>query len=555
VITLCPVARARHPLPGVVGLVGYGSRAYLSGMPASSDARPVRLAELVAVLSYGADLGLGQPMHHCLRQTVIAMRLAELLGVDGEQRSATYYLGMLMNAYCHADATEQAAWFGDEIAFKAAGVETLGMNTAQIVAFMLRGVAGHGSARQRAKRLASFPVAGQRALLSFPATHSTLGSQFAKQIGMDDTVGTAVAHCYEQWDGKGQPQRLRGDQISLPARIVQLAGPVETFARRHGMSAAIDVARKQRGRMFDPTVVDALCDNAASVLDALDEASSWDAIVDAEPGMPLQVVDDDLDQVLEAMADLVDLKTPCTAGHSRGVANLAAEAARVAGMGAAQTDLLRRAGWVHDLGRLGVPNTIWEKPGTLTAAEFERARMHAYLTERTLAQVSALDQIRRTAARHHERLDGSGYPHGLDGTALGPADRLLAAADAYHAMTEPRPHRPALNAGDAADRLHADVRSGRLDGEAVHAVLAAAGHRVPAAAERPGGLTSRETDVLQLLARGHTNRQIAQRLGISPKTVSNHVEHLYSKLGVSSRAAATLYATQHGLTGHFRVGQ
>src|SRR5262249_18842117 len=155
-------------------------------------------------------LGLGQPMQHCLRQTVIAVRLADLLGVDGEQRSATYYLGMLMNAYCHADATEQAAWFGDEIAFKAAGVETLGMNTAQLVAFMLRGVAGHGGARQRAMRLVSLPVAGQRGLLSFPATHATLGSQFAKQIGLDDKVCTAVAHCYEQWDGKGQPHGLRG---------------------------------------------------------------------------------------------------------------------------------------------------------------------------------------------------------------------------------------------------------------------------------------------------------------------------------------------------------
>lgn len=524
-------------------------------MPSAGAARPIRLAELVAVLSYGADLGLGQPMQHCLRQTVIALRLADHLGVDREQRSATYYLGMLMNAYCHADAAEQAAWFGDEIAFKAASFETLGMNTAQMVAFVLRGVTGHGSAGQRAKRLASFPIAGKRQLLSFAATHSTLGSQFAKQIGLDDAVCTAVAHCYEQWDGKGQPGRLRGEQISLPARIVQLAGPVETFARRHGVAAAVDIARKQRGRLFDPTVVDALCSNAGQVLDALDEASRWEAVLDAEPGLPLTVVGDEVDGVLEAMADLVDVKTPSTAGHSRGVANLAVEAARIAGMGVAEAELLRRAGWVHDLGRLGVPNTVWDKPGALSAAEFERARMHAYLTERMLAQVGALDDVRQAAARHHERLDGSGYPHGLDGAMLNPTDRLLAAADAYHAMTEPRPHRPALDAGDAADRLRAEVRGGRLDGEAARAVLAAAGHRVPATAERPGGLTGRETDVLRLLARGHTNRQIAMRLGISPKTVSNHVEHVYSKLGVSSRAAATLYATQHGLTDHFRAPQ
>jgi HD-GYP domain-containing protein (c-di-GMP phosphodiesterase class II) len=513
------------------------------------------LAELVAALSYGADLGLGQPMQHCLRQTVIALRLADMLGTEPEQRAATYYLGMLMNAYCHADATEQAAWFGDEIAFKAAAFETLGMNTAQLVAFMLRGVAGHGGVRERAKRLATFPVAGKRALLSFPGTHSTLGAQFASQLGLDESTCTAVAHSYEQWDGKGQPRRLSREEISLPARIVQLAGPVETFSRRHGVPVALEVARNQRGKLFDPAVVDALCDNAVSVFDALDDASQWDAILEAEPGTPLRVAGDNLDRVLGAMADLVDIKTPFMAGHSRGVADLAAEAGRIAGMTSGEVALLRRAGWLHDLGRLGVPNTVWDKPGTLTAAEFERARMHAYLGERMLAQVSALDDVRQTAARHHERLDGSGYPRGLDGATLSPTDRLLAVADTYHAMTEPRPHRRAVEADRAADQIRAEGRSGRLDGDAVRAVLKAAGHRIPAAHDRPGALTSRETHVLRLLARGHTNRQIAQQLAISPKTVSNHVEHIYSKLGVSSRAAATLYATQHGLTGHFRVRQ
>jgi HD-GYP domain-containing protein (c-di-GMP phosphodiesterase class II) len=516
-------------------------------------ARPIRLAELVGVLSYAADLGLGQPMQHCLRQTVIALRLADLVGVDDEQRSATYYLGMLMNAYCHADATEQAAWFGDEIAMKSATFDTLGMNTAQMVAFILRAVGGHGPVRDRARRLATLPGPGQRLLMSFPATHSTLGSQFAKQIGLDDTVCTAVAQSYEQWDGKGQPRQLRGELISLPARLVQLAGPVETFARRHGTEAAVEMVRRHRGRMFDPVIADTFCDNAAHVLDALDEASSWDAILTAETGIPMRVAGDDLDRVLEGMADLIDMKTPYLAGHSRGVANLAAEAARIAGMNPADVELLRRAGWVHDLGRLGVANSIWDKPQPLRAPETERVRMHPYLTERMLAQVAGLAEVRQVAARHHERLDGSGYPHGLLGASLSPCDRILAAADVYHALTEPRPHRPARSAGDAAECLRAEARGGRLDGEAVRLVLAAAGHRAAAPAQWPGGLTSREIDVLRLLARGHTNQQIARQLVLSAKTVSNHVEHVYAKLGVSSRAAATLYATQHGLLDHFRV--
>ena len=251
------------------------------------------------------------------------------------------------------------------------------------------------------------------------------------------------------------------------------------------------------------------------------------------------------------MADLVDLKSPCLAGHSRGVANLASAAARVAGYPDDDVAVLRRAGLIHDLGRLGVSNAIWDKPGPLTEAESERVRLHPYLTDRMLARVDALGRSREIAARHHERLDGSGYPRGLSAAALTPPDRLLAAADVYHAMTEPRPHRDPLGPGPASRALRAEVTGGRLDSEAAEAVLAAAGHRVPARRAWPGGLTAREVEVLGLLARGRSNREIAQALVVTPKTAANHIEHIYTKLGISSRAAATLYATQHGLMGAF----
>ena len=142
-----------------------------------------------------------------------------------------------------------------------------------------------------------------------------------------------------------------------------------------------------------------------------------------------------------------------------------------------------------------------------------------------LARVSALGRSREIAARHHERLDGSGYPRGLTAASLTPQDRLLAAADAYHAMTEPR-HRAPLDPGQASRDLRAEVVAGRLDSEAVDAVLAAAGHRAPARRTWPGGLTAREVEVLGLLARGHSNREIGQRLVITPKTAANHVEHI-----------------------------
>jgi HD-GYP domain-containing protein (c-di-GMP phosphodiesterase class II) len=303
--------------------------------------------------------------------------------------------------------------------------------------------------------------------------------------------------------------------------------------------------------MFDPTLAALFADHAPTVLDGLDTAATWDEVLAAEPRLTRRVSGHDLDEVLEGMADLIDLKSPYLAGHSRGVANIAAEAARLEGRSEHDQRTVRRAGLLHDLGRLGVSNAIWDKPGPLTEVERERAHLHPYLTDKMLGRIPALAESREIAARHHERLDGSGYPRGLTAASLGPLDRVLAASDVYHAMTEPRPHRPALDVTSAAKELLAEVRAGRLDSDAVNAVLRAAGHRAPARREGLGGLTPREVEVLSLLARGLANKEIARRLGVTPKTASNHVEHIYTKIDVGSRAAATLYATQHGLVGSF----
>ncbi|MEU4197552.1 HD domain-containing phosphohydrolase [Kribbella sp. NPDC026611] len=511
----------------------------------------VRIAELVATLSYAADLGLGQPMEHCLRQTVIALRLAELTGADPADRAATYYLGLLMNAYCHADAAEQSQWFGDDISFKADSYEMLGMSTVQTAAFLLRRLASHGSALQRVRRVAAFPLSGQRTVESWLTTHSTLGARFAETVGLGDTTVTALRQAYEQWDGKGAPAHLSGAGIGLPSRLVQFAGPIEVIGRRHGVDQAVRIARRHAGTLYDPELAALFVDHASTVLDDLDTAAGWNDVLAAEPGPVRSVAGDELDEVLGAMADLVDLKSPYLAGHSRGVAQLAAHAAMVSGLAAADQRDLLRAGLLHDLGRLGVANSIWDKPGTLGEVERERTRLHPYLTDKMLQSVEALARSREIAAKHHERLDGSGYPRGLTAAALTPLDRLLAAADVFHAMLEPRPHRPALAPAEASAQLQADVSAGRLDGDAVNAVLRAAGHRAPVRREHVAGLTAREIDVLALLARGQANKQIARELGVTPKTVSNHVEHLYAKLGVRSRAAATLFATRHGLVGGF----
>jgi HD-GYP domain-containing protein (c-di-GMP phosphodiesterase class II) len=218
------------------------------------------------------------------------------------------------------------------------------------------------------------------------------------------------------------------------------------------------------------------------------------------------------------------------------------------GLPDASVTLVRRAALAHDLGRIGVSNAIWEKPGPLGFGEWERVRLHPHFTERAFAQSPALAPIGLLAGSHHERLDGSGYHRGTRGPALDQPARILAAADCYGAMCEARPYRPALEASAAQAELLKEVEAGRLDAEAVDAVLASAGHRVrQRPRELPAGLTRRELEVLLVLVRGESNQRIADDLGISAKTVGHHVQHVYEKAGVRSRAAATLWAFENDL--------
>jgi HD-GYP domain-containing protein (c-di-GMP phosphodiesterase class II) len=510
---------------------------------ASFAGSDVRLAELIASMSLATDLGLGQPMEHVLRSCVLALRIAEGIELDDDERGVVYYVALLAWLGCHADSHEQSAWFGDDIGLRADRHFADGVG----VRFML-GHIGRGEARsRRVRRLGSLLVSGREAVAAMETTHCLVAGQFAMRLGLGVEVRDALQHVFERWDGKGTPAGLEGAEIALPARIVVLADMVESFRRLGGMEAATDVARRRAGGQFDPALAAHVCDNADALLGDLDEATGWDAAIAAEPALVTRLSGVELDSALAAIADFADLKSPYTTGHSRGVAERAAAAALRAGLGERGADELRRAGLLHDVGRLGVSNTIWDKPGPLSETEMERVRMHPYLTQRTFSRSPRLARLAEVAAAHHERLDGSGYPRGLAGGALSPEARILGAADAYQAMTEMRPHRAARSPEDAADQLRDEVRRGRLDSDAVDAVLGAAGHRVRRRREGPVGLTQREVEVLVLLARGLSNKEIGARLVVSPRTVGHHVQHVYRKIGCSTRAAASLFAMQHGL--------
>jgi HD-GYP domain-containing protein (c-di-GMP phosphodiesterase class II) len=511
-----------------------------------TDRAQVRLAELVAALSLGIDLGFSQPMEHVLRQCLIALRVAERAGLDERARSAVYYTALLINVGCHSDAHEQAKWFGDDIALKSDKFEYEFGSVRAAVAGVRRVGAGH-PALHRFRLGIEFAISGHREVDGMIAHHAAIARSLGEQLELPDDVLEALSGAYEQWDGKGWPGKLRGEQVPTSARIAQLAEFTEVAFRVGGIPAARELAHKRGGKQFDPALANLMASDAETILSGLDTVSTWDAVIDAEPALAVVLSGDRFDQALTAIANFVDLKSPYTLGHARAVADLAAAAGAQLGLSNSDVRTLRRTGLVHDLGRLGVSNSIWDKPGPLGAGEWERVRLHPHITERMLHQSEALAPLGQIAVQHRERLDGSGYPRGLAGAAISPAARILGAVDTYQAMREPRPYRAARSAEHAAAELRAEVKAGHYEADAVEAVLGAAGHRVARRREGPSGLTQREVEVLRLLARGLPNKMIAEQLVISPKTVANHIEHIYAKIDASNRAAASLFAMRHGL--------
>lgn len=508
----------------------------------SSHTRPFRLAELVATLSLGTDLGLGQPMEHVIRQTLIALRMSELLGLDESERAVVYYSGLLAWVGCHTDAYEQAKWFGDDIALKAESF----LVAEPTLRFVLSRLGAGKSFVDRMRLGVEFIVNARRGDHVDLRNHWLAADALTERLELGNEVRQSLMESFERWDGKGT-FGAKGEAIRLTSRLVYLADVVAVFHRMGGADAAMKVAQERSGTHFDPALVDLFCQQAPALLNGLDSGSNWDTVIAAEPQLSRSVSEDKFDDVLEAIGDFADLKSPYTIGHSRSVADLAAEAARIYGLPEDAILTIRRAGLVQDIGRLGVSNAIWDKHGALTQVEIERVRLHPYLSERMLAFSPSLVPLGALAVLHHERLDGSGYPHSLAGDAISPAGRILAAADTYRAMTELRPYRQAYSTAAAAVALRAEITAGRLESDAVHAVLQAAGHAVRARHSWPAGLTLREVEILKLVAYGLSNKEIAEHLSITRKTAANHVEHIYAKIGVSNRARAGLFAMQHGL--------
>ncbi len=508
----------------------------------------LRLSELLAALSLVTDLGMGFPPEHAARNCLLATGLARAMDLPETEVRDVYYTALLKHLGCTAHAHESAWWAGgDEIHAigKAVGVD---FTRPKDAIAHTRGLARGSPPLRRARVVARAMAGGKRWGREFDRAFCEVATHIAERLGLGPSVVRSLNEILERWDGKGGPRGLRGDDIALPARFAQVAEHGSLFDRRGGPEAAVAMVRDRSGRMLDPSIAAAFSRAGPSLLADISAGDPLARVVEAEPEPHLEIAERDIDRVAGAFADVVDLKTPFLQRHSTEVADLAEGASRHLGFSDPEVSAIRRAALLHDLGRVGVPNGTWEKPGPLGVGEWEQVRLHPYHSERILMRAPLLAPLASIAGMHHERSDGSGYYRLVTQAGISMPARVVAAADAFQARTQARPYRAAKSIGQAASEVRAAAEGGTLDADAVTAVLAAAGRaETPPRRHRPAGLSDREVEVLRLLAQGSTTREVARRLFISPKTADHHIQHIYGKIGVSTRAGASLFAMEQGL--------
>ena len=507
----------------------------------------IRTAELVGALSLATDLGTGQPLEHALRTAVLAVRLGELAESPAEELLDTFYVALLHGSGCTSNSHEATQLFGEDIMHRAAFFLIDPADPEQVLAFYRTHVGPGRPTEVRERMIEAALSSPERARESFAAM-CEVAQRFARWLGLGPGVGAALEYVFARGDGKGPGGGSGGESLPLPARLLHVARDYSLFLSAAGADDARAVLERRAGAAYDPRVAELAVRHFDDVCADLDDTRMWEHALESEPFPQLTLSGEEIDAGFAALAALTGLKSPWLREHSTGVADLAEAAAWRLGLPAETVAFLRHAALAADLGRVGVSNAIWEKDGPLGFGEWERVRLHPHFTERAFAQSQALAPIGRLAGSHHERLDGSGYHRGLRGSALERTGRILAAADCYVAMRSARPYRPALEPAAAEAELRREVEEGRLEAEAVDAVLIAAGHRISKRSrELPAGLTRRELEVLLALVLGYSNQAIADDLGISAKTVGHHVQHVYRKAGVRSRAAATVWAFEHDL--------
>jgi HD-GYP domain-containing protein (c-di-GMP phosphodiesterase class II) len=380
----------------------------MASVPSGSpDADRVRAAEVIG-LCLATDLGMGLPSEHGLQSTLFAVRLSERLGVDVETRRQTYYACLLFHSGCTADADLAAEIFGSSMTEH--HLPVLFGSRAQNAAAVARALPPPGvSSPRRVLEVARRAPRAMRMARPHMTAACEVAEMLAKRVGLPASVTALFADLTERWDGAGPLRRAKREGIPLPLRIVHVARHAAVQRMLHEPGEVAAVVRGRAGHAFDPEIAASLAEDAGDILELEHDASAWEQTLASEPGRPLTLRGAQIDRALAAMGDFADLASPHLAGHSAGVAALAAAAAHRCGLGDDEVVAVRRAGSLHDLGRVAVHPGVWHEPGPLSQDEWEQVRLHAYHSERVLVRSAWLTPLASLAGAHHERLDGSGY--------------------------------------------------------------------------------------------------------------------------------------------------
>jgi len=432
----------------------------------------IRVSEVLSALSFALDLTEGQPMGHSLRSCVLGMRIAEELGLPLDMRADLYYALLMKDSGCSSNASRMFQILGTDDIRAKRDVKTTDWTRVgwESLQYAISHVRTHAPFFERLRGLANVAVHQKRNAKDLVQMRCERGADIARRIGLTENTASAIYSLDELWNGEGQPEGLRGREIPLLSRIMNLAQTAEVFFRAHGAEAAIQVARKRKGRWFDPEVVQAFQSIARKKQLWTDVESAAERVVEWEPREMRMAADDaTIDSICLAFADVIDAKSPYTYRHSTGVAGAAVSMARKLGLNEPDVKLIRRAALLHDIGKLGISNAILEKPEPLSSEEWGVVRQHPYLSFLILKRVPGFGQLSELVASHHERLDGSGYFRHLTARELSMPARILAVSEMFDGLVTRQPYRDALSFEDVYGLLHKEVPVA-LDGECVEAL-------------------------------------------------------------------------------------
>ena len=412
----------------------------------------VILSEVLSALSYALDLTEGAPAGHTMRSCLIGMRIAEDLRLGAAERSALYYAILLKDAGCSSNAGRMASLFGADDQWVKPRMKVVDWHKRlQLAVTTALTVAKGRPVRDRVRQFLAIARTKDmtRDLILIRCDR---GADIAHQLGFPEETAEAIRSLDEHWCGLGYARGLSGSEIPLLARIANLAQTLEAFHARGGPRAALAVAKKRSGTWFDPALV--------RIVKAWEKDVTWwallrgdvtSAVLAAEPSdRVMNVTDAGLDAVCRAFADIIDAKSPFTFRHSTRVADVAREVAKRCGLDDTEQRRIYRAGLLHDIGKLGVSNTILDKAGPMTPQERTLMEAHPRYSLEILGRVSAFRRFALTASLHHEKLDGSGYPFGVLADALDLPARILVVSDIYDALISDRPYREGMNEAQAS---------------------------------------------------------------------------------------------------------